>query len=405
MTMGCANDKIANTSATKVNDADEVVDTGSANAAQSADTGIIDDSVLASHTNLMGTVLSIEGAPLEGVIITTTTGEHTSTDILGRYKIENASLVTNINERIGVTFELSGYTKNVKPITIVEDIDNLLNVRLDQPDAVLMFSASEGISDADSIEGLHITIQPGSLYSTVTGEVYEGQVALSVTKYEVGNATSRTAAPGDLTGINESGEVINLESYGMFSADLTGMPNGEILQLSEDMPASIEMVISAAWTADAVEEIPAWSFNETTLRWDYEGVGTNTAVYPGTGEAYTTWSFEPTHFSSWNSDMPWPAPSCVQCTVINNNGQTVSGARIEVNGSERAYDSVGVSGADGKVCVEAVNGSLANLNISYSFDGIPYTNSQEIAVPPGNNPCGADGECSFSPDCTIDIPL
>jgi len=89
--------------------------------------------------------------------------------------------------------------------------------------------------------------------------------------------------------------------------------------------------------------------------------------------------------------------------VVNNNGQSVSGALVGVNGVSSAYDNWRYSDSDGKVCVEGIAGSTANVSISYSFDGVPYSTSEGITMPNGYEGCSSS--CSFQPDCEIELPL
>ncbi len=147
-----------------------------------------------------------------------------------------------------------------------------------------------------------------------SGNVYSGEVRVFGAWLDPSDAEVVQTMPGDLRGVDETGEFKQLLTYGMVTVELES-PDGQPLQIADGSLAQIEMLVPEALIGQAPPSIPLWHFDETSGYWIEEGTAQLIdGKYIG----------DVAHFTYWNCDdfFDW-----VQITgqVINLDGTGAAG--------------------------------------------------------------------------------
>ena len=131
-------------------------------------------------------------------------------------------------------------------------------------------------------------------------------------------------------------------------------------------------------------DVPLFSFNETTGQWERaasdgwleDGAGSIipeselSAIRDGSyaGSVYAVGNID--HLSYWNVDWPVESHGCVQGTIVDENGNPVSGATVRVEGV--TYDGSAfpvVTGSDGSFCADVLRSEAPDEDLD--GDGTP----------------------------------
>ena len=164
--------------------------------------------------------------------------------------------------------------------------------------------------------GAEIIIPPNSVVYP-DGSAYNDRVYVNHIWYDPSDPNLAAFMPGDLRGIADSGEPVQLVTYGMIAVELE-TATGEPLQISESLPATLKFPIPENFPTQ--DTIPMWHLNENTGYWIEEGY----AVKEG-----NMMVAEVTHFSFWNCDAPFPLIN-LEGTLVNQNGSPLSNQLISI---------------------------------------------------------------------------
>ena len=264
-------------------------------------------------------------------------GTTVTTDKYGYFEVRNAQVTQNAAT---VTVNKTGYFKTVKTFIATAGKSAFFRIKLLPKTIAGSFTATAG--GTITLAGMAITIPAAGVVNAGTNAAYTGTVSVAAQLISATNPDLNRMMPGDLRGLNASGNIRLLTTYGMMAVELTGA-GGELLQIASGKKATITMPIPAAMAAGAPATIPLWYFDEAKGLWKEEGSATKS------GSNYVG---DVSHFSFWNYDVP---ANYVQlnCTILNSTGQPVQGAAVKIsvvsNPASFAYgytDSAGyVSGA------------------------------------------------------------
>ncbi|MFM9052041.1 MAG: FISUMP domain-containing protein, partial [Bacteroidota bacterium] len=178
---------------------------------------------------------------------------------------------------------------------------------------------------------------------------------------------------GDLATVNSSGQLAQLESFGMLGVELED-GSGNVLNLDGNSTATVRMPIAANQLSTAPDSIPLLHFDEEKGVWIQDGYAHKSgSFYEGTVS----------HFSWWNCDIPLPTPTpIISGRVVDCAGNPIPGCVVSVNGiytlntnSAGVYSSWIPSGINVVVSVDP----QLNSNI------YPAVNSQSLTTAPGLN--------------------
>lgn len=182
------------------------------------------------------------------------------------------------------------------------------------------------ISVTNTAKDFKVDLQKDGYKDAATGEAYSGTVNASVTYLNPDDEENFAdqMPGGDLAAKDQNGEPVQLVSYGMTCVNLEG--GGKKLQLADGKPAKAHFPIPETLKDDprvkAHENIPLWSFNESTGLWEYEGEATYDAEagdYVGSVK----------HFSWANLDWP-ESRATVKGKVTDGEGNILVSQRVHV---------------------------------------------------------------------------
>lgn len=240
-------------------------------------------------TTISGQVLDEDGNPLAGATVMAH-GETATTDAAGAFRLQHIRVPGN---RYVISCEKQGYFTSVRADTPLKDKVTSVRIRLMSNAPTHTIDAGSG-GTATLANGSKVEIPANGLV-TASGEVYEGEVNMSV-RYQDPSAVSFGAfvAGGDMLARRTDQSSTILYSYGILRVQLTGS-GGEKLQLAAGKPSTLTVAIPESQLATAPPTIPLWYFDEEEGVWQEEGAATRQGnQYIGTVK----------HFTDWNCDDP-----------------------------------------------------------------------------------------------------
>ena len=193
------------------------------------------------------------------------------------------------------------------------------------------------ISVTNTSKDFKVDLQKDGYKDAATGAAYTGAVYASVSYLNPDDEENFAdqMPGGDLAAKDQNGEPVQLVSYGMTCVNLEG--GGKKLQLADGKPAKAHFPIPETLKDDPRvinhENIPLWSFNESTGLWEYEGEATYDAEagdYVGSVK----------HFSWANLDWP-ESRATVKGKVTNGEGDPLAWQRVHVGQKIVSTDAEG----------------------------------------------------------------
>ncbi|MFM9027592.1 MAG: hypothetical protein ACKOQ6_06310, partial [Bacteroidota bacterium] len=242
---------------------------------------------------------------------------------------------------------------------------------LSKGSAAVYNSSSSGF--ITTLDNAQINI-PADALKNSDGSAYTGQVKVFTRMLNQEDPQYSTMFPGgDLATVNSSGQLAQLESFGMLGVELED-GSGNVLNLDGNSTATVRMPIAANQLSTAPDSIPLLHFDEEKGVWIQDGYAHKSgSFYEGTVS----------HFSWWNCDIPLPTPTpIISGRVVDCAGNPIPGCVVSVNGiytlntnSAGVYSSWIPSGINVVVSVDP----QLNSNI------YPAVNSQSLTTAPGLN--------------------
>lgn len=266
------------------------------------------------NASVSGFVTDENDLPLAGAMVKFGSGNAT-TDNTGYFKIQNAEVVKSAAV---VTVTKYGYFKGVKTYSVTEGRAAIFRIKLIQRTEAGTVNAASG-GNVALPNGLMISLPSAPVVVAATGTEYGGTVHVSASWLNPEAQDLGMIMPGDLRGIDESGNQQGLKTYGMAAVELLG-DAGELLQMASGKKATLTIPLSTNVAAIAPSSIPLWYFDEEKGLWKEEGSATKT------GNNYVG---EVSHFSYWNCDLPC-AIIPLTFTVVDQNGNGQGGVQVVI---------------------------------------------------------------------------
>ncbi len=282
------------------------------------------NSVPSNATRLFGTVRDVNGAPVEGALVSFGTSS-TTTASSGYYFFNNVACGARcfvkctksgfFNGSQGVISQLGGFT---------------------QADIMLLANTIDFSVSSTSSQNLFLTdgsgfVLPANSVTYLDGSTYSGTVRVSMEHLDPAAENFAATTPGgDLIGTDGSGTTRQLLSYGMLMVEMTD-DNGTPLQIASGQSVNINMPVPASMLGNAPATIPLWHFDENTGFWIEDGSASLT------GNNYVG---SVSHFSSWNCDYPG-SRATVRGRVLDCNNNPVEGLQVTVGQSYAITNSEG----------------------------------------------------------------
>ena len=241
-------------------------------------------------TSVLGQVLSEEGLPLEGASVTCLsciTELSMETDSTGNFLFQQ---IENKGISAFISIEYRGMFKAFRRLGVLEDRFNYTEIKLQKKQSIGEVDATK-VGTLIHESGATISFTENSIVDE-SGQRYNGTFEVVAAWINPEAQDLNQNMIGDLSGIDESGAIQALSTYGMLVVELLD-PSGNELNLLEGEIAILKFPIPESLVATAPETIPLWSYDEENGYWVEEG------------EAQLDGNFyvgSVGHFSSWNVD-------------------------------------------------------------------------------------------------------
>ncbi|HUB06824.1 MAG TPA: carboxypeptidase-like regulatory domain-containing protein [Myxococcales bacterium] len=335
-----------------------------------------------------GHVFALNGAPIAGAQVSFSTSAQTTTASDGSYHLAAAagSIVLDV--------EASGYVQGGRPLTLAAGEMATLDFFLAPATPPQTLDATAG-GTITGPRGASIVL-PGGALVDANGATVTGPVQASITPLTPGYPGELLAYPGDMRGVDSSGNVSPLATAGALGIQIT--QNGQKLELGPGRTAQV--TIPASLLGNPLPTVGMYYFDHATGLWTLNGTFTlDGGVYTGVSN----------HFSSNNCDCPSP-PFCVEGTLVDCGGNPIHSpdGLMTVLDDQRSYLVNASVPANFQVGLPAQGGTLdggksgggggssscrgllpilvTTWTFNASWQGLLY--SVQVSAGPGNAPNG-----------------
>ena len=152
---------------------------------------------------------------------------NTVTDKYGFFEIKNVQVV---KEAAVVSVEKIGYLKGIKTYIATEGKSAFFRIQLLLKTFAGTVDATTG-GNVASPSGLKIVIPANAVVNALTKAIYNGPVTVNANWIDPEDNKLALKMPGDLRGLDSTGKIKLLTTYGMAAVELMGA-NGELLQIA-----------------------------------------------------------------------------------------------------------------------------------------------------------------------------
>lgn len=203
-------------------------------------------------TSVFGQVMNEYDEPVSSIDISLRTIHgfiYTTTDRFGNFSFpkvmvaKNGALLKVWRGSSFHDFRNLSLTKNAYNFTKVK----LLNIKL-----LGEISSNEGGTLEDASNGAKLELSPNSVRDEESGEDYNGNVRVQMTWVDPTAEDLSARMVGDLSGIDQNGQLMALGTYGMLSVQMRG-ENWELLQIKEGMTAQLSFPIPSEMLSQALQ--------------------------------------------------------------------------------------------------------------------------------------------------------
>jgi len=328
--------------------------------------------------SISGTVTdTVANEKLSGVSVEITIGgvkKTATTDDKGAFKID----AIPVQEKVVVTLSKAGYVNGSKVVTVVKDFVSYFEVSMKPYETSATLDGATGGS-VTTQNGAKVTIGANALVGE-DGNPFTGSYTANLTYFDPTIWGQLNTFPGNFEGVQTSGDVVSIKSYGFIDISLFDS-NNKKLQLASSKTADIEIPVPSMLQSDAPSTMPLWYYNEAEGKWVEKGtltlVGTN---YVGSVP----------HFSIWNADYPYDR-SFVKGKITECLTGSPLQATVKFTGTN--WGSQGISGTNGLYPSDA---SIQGIPVEASKQSVEmsvtaYTNSGVLTTVVFINTATKDG--------------
>jgi len=306
-------------------------------------------------SSVTGFVTDENDQPVEGAQVSVG-NINTTTDAYGYFSVSDADVVKNAAL---VTIKKNGYFPGIKTYIATANKAAFFRIKLIPKLNAGTFSATAGGTISLS-NGLSIQFPADAIINLASSSSsnYSGVVNVAASWINPTAYDINPTMPGDLRGLDQTGALKILQSFGMVAVELTS-PTGDLLQIAPGKKAKLTFPIPNGIINNAPANIPLWYFDETVGLWKEEG----NAVKSG-----STYVGEVSHFSFWNCDVP---SNYVQfnCTVVDADGAPVSFASVKISVVGSPYNAGwGITDSSGYVAGAIPNNASLLLEIFPNYN-------------------------------------
>jgi hypothetical protein len=307
---------------------------------------------------------------------------NTVTDANGVFRLQTINAST---ENAILHVKKQGYFDFSRAFSFSNNTQTSLTIQLLAKNQSFTFDASSGLAISFS-GGLNITF-PANAIAYAGGQAYNGQVYAYGRYLDPEDALLALHMPGDLRGIDASGEEKVLTTYGMFVVELYSSA-GDLLHIAAGKQAEISMPVPSTLSGSAPASIPLWYYDLEQARWVEEGSAQRVG---------NTYVGKVSHFSFWNCDFPESLIKLSGKVFVGNNENPAAGALITILDVNTGFNGFGYVNADGTFCGYVPKNAPLNITIEL-FSG---TCINQVYGPTGIGPFSGDAQL---PDIIVTPP-
>ena len=248
-------------------------------------------------------------------------------DINGEYVLYN--LVEDDKALINITSK--NYSQSAIPIKLN---NNLVDSEAVSNNYIItVLSKSTIVSYESSIDLNEVDIKiPANTYYYADGYEYTGKVSLQKSSNKVDTKEYRRNFPGEFSGVNSNGVLVNFESFGMFQLSIQDEVDKDIY-----LNTPINITFNSVNSTD--ETIPLWSYDSYSNLWEEKGVAErqDNGSYLAEIKQIGIWSIN----KELEEEM-----GTYKGRIVDINGDPVPNVRVYMTGTNWIQSSL-VSDVDG----------------------------------------------------------
>lgn len=293
--------------------------------------------------SILGKVTNETGDNLKGAVVQYN-GKVIMTDDNGEFSIDNSTL---FSDGTYIKVIKDGYFNGSRKIYATEN-QNYLRVQLIEKNLLGSINGVDGgIIQVDQAQ----VDLPAGTYVDINGLAYSGEIKVYAKWLDPSKEDTSVEMPGDLTGVDQNGDLKALATFGMIAVELEDQ-SGDKLNLPEESKATIHLPVPAELISAAPETIPLWHFDETNGTWIEEGQASLiNDVYVG----------DVGHFSFWNCDIPF-VPIEISGKILLNGNPSV-GVRIKVFDQNTYYTANSYTNNEGVFVSQIPEDGLLTITV------------------------------------------
>ena len=269
-------------------------------------------------TSLYGRVVDIENNPIVGAKVTCvscSTLQVISSDSTGNFLFKD---IQNKGTSAFVTVENSDMFKGFRRFGVLPDRIQYTEIQMNKKIQIGELNSKVG-GTLTSTDGSAVTL-PANGIIDVNGNPYTGVVKVYIPWINPSSDNLSQNMIGDLSGVDNEGELMSLITFGMLVIELTDQDGNE-LNLLEDNEAELKFPIPADKISVAPETIALWHYDEENGYWVEESSADKEGnFYVGVVG----------HFSSWNVDQKVEGINVTGSVILGNNDENVPLPYFEV---------------------------------------------------------------------------
>ena len=238
--------------------------------------------------------------------------------------------------------------------------------------------------------GSRIQVPAKSLLDT-KGRLYEKQVKLEFTLFDITRSIARAAASGDFSGRMMDGSIQRLNSFGIFYLDLVGVDKAR-LTLRPETKIDLSIAVPRVLAPLAPKVVPFFEFDRLDGRWVQVGefgFVPSDLVYNGSV----------TRFGGVHNLDSAQDTICVTLQVVRSfNNMPMPFMNVTAHGLQ--YDSYGTTDANGFVCLLVQRNATFTATASGSVGGSYYGTPLPSTFTSPNFSSGAS-DCGNATTCPL----
>lgn len=261
-----------------------------------------------------GRVIGDNGQPISGAHVRAG-GELAVTDDNGVFRLPALRLEAR-DARLFV--DKIGYFEFSRAYFVEDGSFQNLTIQLMKKEQVA--TVNGGTGGTVQVPGGPKLIFPANSLTTETGQAYSGAVRVYARYLDPTDPNLDLYMPGDLRGIDASGQERALVTYGMIGVELESS-GGDPLRVAQGSTVELHMPVAPAQAANAPSQIPLWHYDLQKARWIEEG------FVKRVGNEFVG---NVAHFSFWNVDMSFDMVEISGKVYLGDSTNAFSGAKIRL---------------------------------------------------------------------------